>query len=193
MLLAEEPNAVIIATGAEPVAPDLPGDGSVPVVAACSADDLARVPGRPGAKLLLMDEDGYFWAAAIAEAAAARAGTGRLVVATRFFEPFRELPMVSRIATLRALDHAGAEHRTSMAPVRLETGAVVLQHYLTGREEAVEGCATLLWVGAQRARDGLYGELREAGLERTHLVGDAFAPRRVAVALVEAQTVAHAV
>jgi hypothetical protein len=48
-------------------------------------------------------------------------------------------------------------------------------------------------VGAQRARGGLYQELRDAGLERTHLVGDAFAPRRVAVALVEAQTVARAI
>jgi 2,4-dienoyl-CoA reductase (NADPH2) len=195
MLLAEAPYAVIVAAGADPVAPDLPGDGSVPVVAACSMEDLARVPERPGAKLLMMDEDGYFWASAIAEAAAARAADGGagLVVATRFFEPFRELPMVSRIATLRALDRAGAGYRTSMAPVRVEAGAVLLGHYLTGREEAVEDCAALLWVGAQRARDGLYQELREAGLERTHLVGDAFAPRRVAVALVEAQTVARAV
>jgi 2,4-dienoyl-CoA reductase-like NADH-dependent reductase (Old Yellow Enzyme family) len=195
MLLAEEPHAVIVAAGAEPVAPDLPGDGSVPVIAPCSVEDMARVPERAGAKLLLMDEDGYFWAAAIAEAAAgaaARAGS-RLVVATRFFEPFRELPMVSRIATLRALDRAGAEFRTSMAPVRLEAGSVMLQHYLTGREEAMEDCNALLWVGAQRARGGLYQELRDAGLERTHLVGDAFAPRRVAVALVEAQTVARAI
>jgi hypothetical protein len=69
----------------------------------------------------------------------------------------------------------------------------MLQHYLTGREEAMEDCAALLWVGAQRARGGLYQELRDAGLERTHLVGDAFAPRRVAVALVEAQTVARAI
>jgi hypothetical protein len=57
----------------------------------------------------------------------------------------------------------------------------------------MEDCAALLWVGAQRARGGLYQELRDAGLERTHLVGDAFAPRRVAVALVEAQTVARAI
>jgi hypothetical protein len=73
MLLAEEPHAVIVAAGAEPVAPDLPGDGSVPVIAPCSVEDMARVPERAGAKLLLMDEDGYFWAAAIAEAAAAAA------------------------------------------------------------------------------------------------------------------------
>lgn len=190
MLLAEAPHAVIVAAGAEPAAPELPGDGSVPVLAPCGPDDLARVAARPGAAIVLMDEDGYFWASTIAEAAATR---GRLLVATRFFEPFRELPMVSRIATLRALDGAGAEFRTSMAPTRIEAGAVVLRHYLTGREERVEDCAALLWVGAQRARAGLHAELRAAGLDRTHLVGDAFAPRRVAVALVEAQMAARAV
>ena len=36
MLLAERPHAVIVAAGAEPVAPRLPGDGSVPVIGARS-------------------------------------------------------------------------------------------------------------------------------------------------------------
>jgi hypothetical protein len=37
-----------------------------------------------------------------------------MIVATRFFEVFRELPMVSRIASLRALDKGGAGLRPSM-------------------------------------------------------------------------------
>jgi 2,4-dienoyl-CoA reductase-like NADH-dependent reductase (Old Yellow Enzyme family) len=189
-LLAARPHAVILATGAEAVAPELPGDGSVPVMAPTSVGELARLGMNDGRRILLMDEDGYYWAAAIAEAAAQR---GRLLLATRFFEPFREVPMVSRIATLRELDRAGAEHRTSMAPSRIERGAVVLRHYLTGREERVEDCAALLWVGAARARNGLADTLRAGGLDRVHLVGDAFAPRRVAVALVEAQAAARAV
>jgi 2,4-dienoyl-CoA reductase-like NADH-dependent reductase (Old Yellow Enzyme family) len=189
-LLAERPHAVIIATGAQAVVPDLPSDGSVPATAPGSVGDLARLGAGDGRRIVLMDEDGYYWAAAIAEAAAPR---GRLVLATRFFEPFRELPMVSRIATLRELDRAGAEHRTSMVPVRIEHGAVVLRHYLTGREERMEDCAALLWVGAAHVRNGLVEVLRTGGVDRVHLVGDAFAPRRVAVALVEAQAAARAV
>jgi 2,4-dienoyl-CoA reductase (NADPH2) len=195
MLLAERPHAVILATGAEPFVPAIEDDGSVPAIAAAEVRDLSRFRAAPGRRVVLMDEDGYYWAAAIAEAAAgllAPAG-GRLLVTTRFFEPFRELPMVSRIATLRELDRAGTEHRASMAPVAIDRGAVVLRHYLTGREERIEACGALLWVGAARARNALFAGLKDAGIERTHLIGDAFAPRRVAPALVEAQTVARAI
>lgn len=187
LLLAERPHAVIVAAGAEPVLPEIPSDGSVPLLAPTAPEQLA-IP--EGGRVVLMDEDGYFWASAVAEAAAQR---GRLLVATRFFEAFRELPMVSRIATLRALDRAGTELRTSMAAAAIERGGVVLRHYLTGREERIEDVAALLWVGAQRARNALYQRLKDSGLDRAHLVGDAFAPRRVAVALVEAQMAARQV
>ena len=65
--------------------------------------------------------------------------------------------MVSRIATLRELDAAGA--RASAPRWRRRgssAGRVVLRHYLTGREERIEDCAALLWVGAARARNGLF-------------------------------------
>ena len=191
---AHAPHAIILACGAEPVVPDLPSDGTVPVVAATGPDDLAGLT-APGDHLVLMDEDGYFWGSGIAEAAAllGRSRKQTLTIATRFFEPFRELPMVSRIATLRALDREGARLRTSMAAVRIERGAVVLRHYLTGREELVPGAAGLIWVGAQQARNRLYEELKAAGFDRTYIVGDAFAPRRLPIALVEAHTVARAV
>ena len=194
-ILAQNPHAVILATGAEPVAPAIVTDGSVPLIAAASVRDLARFRTVPVKRLVLMDEDGYFWAAAVAEAAAAlaSAGGGRMVFATRFFEPLRELPMVSRIASLRALEQSGVEHCTSMEAHRIEQGAVVLRHYLTGRELRIEDCAGLLWVGAQRVRNGLQAELREAGQERVHLIGDAFAPRRIHHALVEAQTAARSI
>jgi hypothetical protein len=80
-----------------------------------------------------------------------------------------------------------------MAAARIERGAVVLRHFLTGRDERIEDCAALLWVGAAKARDALFDGLKAAGLDRVHLVGDAFALRRVAPALVEAQTAARAV
>jgi 2,4-dienoyl-CoA reductase (NADPH2) len=195
MLLAEAPHAVILATGAQPMVPPIEEDGSVPAIAASSVGEVARLGGLSARRVVLMDEDGYYWAAAVAEAAAAQlaAAGGRLIVATRFFEAFRELPMVSRIATLRELDQARTEYRTSMAPVRIDRGAVVLRHYLTGREERIEAADALLWIGAAKARNGLFAGLKAAGIERTHLIGDAFAPRRVAAALVEAQTVARAI
>ncbi len=190
----DSPYAIIVAAGAQALPPTLPGDGSVPVIAATGPDDLKSVPSL-GRNLILMDEDGYFWGSAIAEAAAALAvGYGlSFTVATRFFEHFRELPMVSRIATLRALDEAGTDLRTSMFVDRVEDGAAVVKHYLTGREERLERTAAILWTGHQRARSGLQAQLKAAGFDRTYLVGDAYAPRRLPVALVEAHTVARQV
>lgn len=193
-VLAERPYAVVVACGAEPVAPTVAGDGSMPVLTACGPDDLKRVASL-GRNLVLMDEDGYFWGAAIAEAAAGLATSYglRLTLATRFFEHFRELPMVSRIATLRTLDETGVTLRTSAFVARAERGAAILKHYLTGREERLPDTAAILWVGAQEARSGLAAQLKAGGLDRTYLVGDAYAPRRIPAALVEAHTVARAI
>jgi 2,4-dienoyl-CoA reductase-like NADH-dependent reductase (Old Yellow Enzyme family) len=188
----DNPHAIVVAAGAEALPPPVPGDGSVPVITATGPDDLKRVPSL-GRNLVLMDEDGYFWSAAVAEAAAELARSYGLgfTMATRFFETLRELPMVSRIATLRALDNAGARLQTSMFVDRVERGAAVLKHYLTGREERIEGTSAVIWVGHQQARSGLHAELKGAGFDRTYLVGDAFAPRRLPVALVEAHALAR--
>jgi 2,4-dienoyl-CoA reductase (NADPH2) len=188
--------AFIVASGADPVAPLLPGDSSVPVVAVAGPDDLTGL-GREGQNLIFMDEDGYFWGSAAAEAALSHARDHGLTLhaATRFFEFFRELPMVSRIAVLRELDLGGAQLHTSMSVDRVESGTVVLRHYLSGRELRVDQCAGIVWAGRQTARGGeLYESLRAKGFETTTwIAGDAFSPRRLPIALLEAHQAARAI
>jgi 2,4-dienoyl-CoA reductase (NADPH2) len=193
-LIAQGFEAFVVATGAEPIAPVLEGDQSVPVVALVGPDDLAAID-RAGQTLVVMDEDGYFWGSAAAEAAlqvALKRGQ-TLHVVTRFFEHFRELPMVSRIAALRALDHGGATLHTSMAVVGSTQKAAVLRHYLTGRQLVVDNAAAIVWAGRQRALGApIYERLRELGFETTTwIVGDAFSPRRLPNALVEAHSAAR--
>jgi len=188
--------AFVVATGADHVAPALPGDGSVPVVSVAGPDDLAGL-GRSGKTLAFMDEDGYFWGSAAAEAALSHARDHGLELhaATRFFEFFRELPMVSRIAVLRELDLGGTQLHTSMAVSRIEAGAVFLRHYLTGRELRLPDCAGVVWAGRQVARGSeLYEALRARGFETTTwITGDAFSPRRLPIALLEAHQAARAI
>ena len=195
-LIAQGFEAFIVATGARPEAPALEGDGSVPVVTVASAGDLAPIE-RDGRSLVLMDEDGYFWGSAAAEAAleCTRRRGQVLHVVTRFFEHFRELPMVSRIAALRALDQGGAVLHTSMTVAASRHGATVLRHYLTGREMTLPATAGIIWVGRSAAQgSALYETLREKGFETTTwIVGDAFAPRRLPNALVEAHSAARAI
>lgn len=190
-ILAETPHAVIIATGAQAQAPDIEGDGTVPVIAPVRPEDLDLIP-KGGSQIVLMDEDGYFWGSAIAEAALKLANdTGRkLTIATRFFETFRELPMVSRIATLKVLDLGQTRLMTSTTIARAEVGGLVTSHYMSGREEVLSDVAALLWTGRQSSRSDLFTALKAAGLDRTRIIGDAYAPRRLPVALFEAHNTA---
>ncbi|MCS0499826.1 oxidoreductase [Protaetiibacter mangrovi] len=178
-VLALDPDVVVVATGAAPEAPTVRSDDSVRLV-----DDVSELPERISGGVLVFDEDGHYWAAQVAEEVARRGG--RAVVVTRFFEPFRELPSVSRIAALRSLDLAEAEIIPMHELVRFEDGTAVLCHYDSRRERVVPDVHAAVWVGPQHARSELVarvGELRP-GLP-VHLIGDARAPRRIRNAIRE--------
>jgi 2,4-dienoyl-CoA reductase-like NADH-dependent reductase (Old Yellow Enzyme family)/NADPH-dependent 2,4-dienoyl-CoA reductase/sulfur reductase-like enzyme len=177
-VLRERPDAVVIATGATPVIPEIPGDRSVPVM---TSDGIVDPTGLDGDVIVIMDEDGYFWPAAVAEAAA-RIGK-RTVFATRHYEPFREIPAVSRIATLRELDRLGVEMRPNMAVDRTINHGVVLRHYQSGREEVLANCAAIFWIGMQRPNDCLAKDLGVLGHRSVTVIGDAYAPRRLPQAI----------
>ena len=187
-VMAERPDAVIVATGATIVAPALPGDGSVPVYAfgADIPDDL------PQGLTVVMDQDGYFWPAAVTEALA-RAGR-KVVYVTRFFEPLREVHKVARISSLRAFDELGVKTYDNTTIERASKGALVLQHaFNTKHKSRLKNVAALVWLGVQQANDGLAQQLRELGVPDVRVVGDAQAPRRLASALGEGHRAARAV
>jgi 2,4-dienoyl-CoA reductase (NADPH2) len=181
-VLKEQPDAVIVATGARVLTPAVAGDGSVPVA---SFSRLAA-----GATVLVMDEDGYFWASCMTESLARRGC--KVLYVTRFLEALRELPEVTRISTLRALDELGVVLRPNMYVDRIENREVVLRNYYNSRrEERLKDIGEIVWVGAQRANDALAYELREAGLTAVHIIGDAYAPRRLGNAIAEGHRVAR--
>lgn len=179
-IAALQPDAVILATGATADAPEVDGDGSVPVLAASELPP--RRDGDPR-NVVVMDEDGYFWAAGAAESAIAAGYT--VVLVSRFFEVLRDLPVVTRIATLRALDQAGTQLRPNMAVHRVANGTVILRHYLSGREEPLADCRAVLWAGRQRSDNGLATPLRERFGSALRIIGDAYQPRRLPNALLE--------
>lgn len=184
MVLAERPDAVIVATGAIPQVPDLPGDASVPIVTMGTQSD--------GARVVVMDEDGYFWGATTTEFLARRGC--KVTYVTRFLEPFRELAEVSRIATLREMDKLSVRLLPNTFVDRTESRGVVLRHfYNTAREERIEDVDALVWVGRQTANDGIARELEDAGIKDVRVIGDAYAPRRLHNAIHEAASAASAV
>ena len=178
LILGEVPDAVVIAAGATPTLPTVVHDGSVQLVV--SLDDLDE--DLSGRTVVMFDEDGHYWAAQVAEELALRGAT--VVVSTRFFEPFRELPIVSKIAALKRLD----EHEAVILPlheiVRIVDGAVVLAHYDSRREIVLADVHAAVWVGPQVPNDSLVGELASSGVAVT-VIGDARSPRRIRNAIRE--------
>lgn len=178
-IIAACPDLVIVATGASGGSPPLVGDGSVP----CLDTNLEGL-GTTSAEqpVILFDADGHNASAAIAEYLA---GSGRAVIlATRFFEPLRGLPSVSRIAALRELSRLGVSFISNVEPVRIEHGMVVLRDRITLLESR-HPAAGLVRVGLDAPSAELVDVLRRHGIPHV-VVGDAFAPRRISDALSEA-------
>jgi 2,4-dienoyl-CoA reductase (NADPH2) len=182
------PDCVVVATGAQIITPDFESDDSVPLIASDGSIDPASLRDGP---ILIMDEDGYYWGAAVAEAAAAL--DREVILVSRFFEVLRELPIVSRITTLRSLDRRGVELRPNWSAVRIHQGGIILQNYRSGREDRIASAGGLIWVGAQRANDKLARDLSSFGVGQVHLIGDAFAPRRLIHALDEGHRAGQAI
>jgi 2,4-dienoyl-CoA reductase-like NADH-dependent reductase (Old Yellow Enzyme family)/thioredoxin reductase len=179
------PKTVLVATGATPVPLEVPGDRSIPVATGFETFP----PSLAGKHVLLSDEDGYWWGAQAAEEVVNRGG--RLTFVTRFFEPFREMPTVSRIAALRHLDRHGATVLALHEIKSMTSRAVVLQHYASRREMRIENVDVIVGIGPQAPNDGCVEELRRAGISDVRVIGDAYTPRRLRHAINEAHTVAR--
>ena len=168
--------------------PELAGDKSVPV----RSFDGTPLPGSlDGEAIVVMDDDGYAWGASAAETALQ---TGKKVfVISRNFEVLRELPSVTRIATLRNLDNGGAELVPGSVVAWADRRALIIRNVWSGREHRIENVAALLWIGMQQANSGLAAALRAGGHKNIHVVGDAYSPRRILFAIEEGNAAGRAV
>jgi 2,4-dienoyl-CoA reductase (NADPH2) len=179
------PKTVVVATGATPVVPEIESDGSIPVVSGFEtmASDLS------GQHVMVLDEDGYWWGAQAAEESIRRGA--KLTFVTRFFEPFRELPTVSRIAALRQLDGSGATVLALHQLLRVSKRTAIVQHYASTREIRIENVDLIVSIGPQVPNDACVADLRRAGIADIRIVGDAVTPRRLRHAINEAHAVAR--
>ncbi|MEJ0070684.1 MAG: FAD-dependent oxidoreductase [Pseudomonadota bacterium] len=112
-----QPDAVVIATGAEAMVPSVDSDGSVPLL--LSIRDLSDDQGDRRT-VVVVDDDGDNWACFETEQAAGRGH--RTILATRFFEVLRDLPIVTRITALKRLDEMNVELMPNIEFSRIERG-----------------------------------------------------------------------
>jgi pyruvate/2-oxoglutarate dehydrogenase complex dihydrolipoamide dehydrogenase (E3) component len=185
MIPAEAPDAVIVATGAVPRRPDVPGV-DLPGVATVEDILLGSVPGGP--RCLVLDGTGHVQAGLAADLLARQGHT--VTVAAPYHtvcdnvEPSTKEPLLERLyqgnvtlvpdAILTAIeqDETAGGFRSWFA------------NEYSGRRFAIDGVDTVVLAYGGRAVNDLYARLK-GRVPELRLVGDAMAPRSLHDALLE--------
>lgn len=187
-VLAERPEAVVVATGATPWPATLPGarDGTVGNVWDVLEGRLAV-----GASVLIYDNGEGFWqSCGLAELLAMQGKRVELV--TRLAQVGVDIPPPSLALLYRRLLSAGVEF-TTMTAVTDYRGSVVLGHNTySKREWRCEGIDTVVLMSGEKPEDGLYHALK-GRVPELYAVGDCVAPRKAGDAIREGHLVGRSI
>jgi len=186
MILAESPDAVIVATGSSPHVPALPGlDGKHVVTDWDVLLDRVEV----GERVVVVDDVHTERGLSTAEHLVDRGR--RVEVITRLFYAGQDVGVTS-IAPLYARLFA---KNVTLTPhtdlVAVEGSAVVVANAYTRAERRIEGVDTIVLSMGSRSTDTLYRALK-GKVPALHAVGDCVAPRGIHQAILEGTRVARA-
>ena len=182
-VLAERPGTVVLATGARHTAREVPGWGR-----ALTAHDVLSGASWTDRTLLVLDDDGGWTAASVAETAARAGATVHLVTAAG--TALWGVTEYSRMTAVERLRRLGVQLWTS-ARATVDHGAVHITSALVDAVTTVPDVTDVVALDPPAARDDLAAPLAEAGLS-VHVIGDAVAPRTLLEAMTEAHVVGRA-
>ena len=167
---------IVVATGAIPRRPDVPGVELPHVVDAAAVLTGASEPGR---RVVVIAEDDRPAPLAVADHLAAAGHHVRVVFQTQAPSPLTGKYTVG--AVLARLDRAGAELVAMTRVTAIESGDVHVANSYSGRRWSLGDVDTVVLACGAVPDDRLYQSLRRTGTP-TYLLGDAYAPRRMVFA-----------
>jgi 2,4-dienoyl-CoA reductase-like NADH-dependent reductase (Old Yellow Enzyme family)/thioredoxin reductase len=185
---AEEPDVVILATGARPHEPDGGRVASSPPVVSAWAVLGGHVP--VGRNVVVIDHTGQQIGCAVAELAADTGG--RAEVVSRQFHPAVDFGLTNTVSLYRRLFRKGVELTAHHDLRDIRDGLVTLFNYYNQRERRIEGIDQVVIVTSPIPNDAMLQPLRDAGLD-VRAVGDCVAPRDIEYATYEGHRVARLV
>jgi NADPH-dependent 2,4-dienoyl-CoA reductase/sulfur reductase-like enzyme len=184
-VLGADADVVAVATGAGPRRSEVPGADREFVLSAAEA---VTEPGRLGRRIVVISEDDRLAPLAIADQLA---GDGHEV--TVVHQTLAPSPLVGKYtigAVLARLDVAGVTMVPATRLVAIDDGTLTLAHCFSGRRWTVEGVDSVVLACGAVPADDLFHELRSHH-PAVHLLGDAFAPRRMVFATRQAYELAR--
>jgi NADPH-dependent 2,4-dienoyl-CoA reductase/sulfur reductase-like enzyme len=186
-VLSRAPGVVVVATGARPRVPAVPG-ADLPHVLTSVAALTGGVP--PGDRVIVVSEDDRAAPLAVADHLA---GAGYPV--TLIYQSPAPSPQVGKYSigsVLARLDAEGVRLVPMARAVAFRPGAVELAHSYSDRRWTLDGADTVVLACGSVSDDTLYHELRTRH-RAVHLLGDAYAPRRLSFATRQARDLVRAV
>src|SRR5881628_454376 len=181
-VLAERPDAVVIATGSHPYVPSVPGaDGKHVVTDRDVLADSAKV----GANVVVVvDDDDVHTQQALSTAERLLDQGKRVEVVSPLFYVGQDVGITSIAPLYTRLFTKGAVLTPHTELRAIEGSAVIVANVHAGAERRIEGVDSVVLAMGSRSTDALYRELK-GRVPELHAVGDCVAPRGVHQAILD--------
>jgi mycofactocin system FadH/OYE family oxidoreductase 2 len=188
LVLAERPDAVVVATGSTPNRGAYPGAESPGVY---DVSDVLEGRAEVGARVLIVDTLGFHEATSAAEFLAEQGR--RVEVITQTLYVGQDLGMTLDLEHwYRRARKLGIRTTPDYTVLWLEPGRAHAIHNYSGQQRVFDGLDTIVLAVPRRADDGLYKALKPE-LRELHRIGDCLAPRRAHAAIVEGERAGRAI
>ncbi len=187
MVLAGQPDAVVIATGSTPDRNAFPGaDG--PEVADVTDILAGRV--TPGRRVMIIDRLGFHEATSVAEYLAEQGCRVEIVTPTLYVG--QDLGITLDLENwYRRARQLKIVCTPNVSVLNAANGVVTAVHNYSGQIITFDPVDTIVLAVQRRADSGLYFELK-GRVPELHRIGDALAPRRAHAAIIEGERAARA-
>jgi dimethylglycine catabolism A len=170
--IGDEYDTVVIATGSRPRRLEIEG-----LAETLTPEAVLRAPAvAPGERVVIVDEDGHWAGAGLAEHLAGQGCTVDWITPAGGFA--WNVTLYSRTALQRRAGELGVKVRPFREPLRMRDGTLWIRDVINGDEEALEGVAVVVHSGPRLAEGSLAVDLISRGYRGDlWLIGDAYAPR----------------
>jgi pyruvate/2-oxoglutarate dehydrogenase complex dihydrolipoamide dehydrogenase (E3) component len=187
VVLAERPDAVIVATGSYPYVPSIPGCDGKHVV---TDRDVLSGETTAGANVVVVDDVHTQQALSTAELLLEQGK--RVEVISPLFHVGQDIGVTSIAPLYTRLYRRGVVLTPGTELRAVEGSAVIVANVYSGVERRIEGIDTVVLAAGSRSTDHLYRALR-GQVPELYAVGDCVAPRGVHQAILDATRAARAI
>jgi len=187
-VLAESPDAVVIATGSKPDFTAIPGSDGAQVA---DVTDILSGEIKPGKSVLVIDRLGFHEATSVAEYLAEQGCSVEVVTPTLYVG--QDLSVTLDLENwYRQARRLGIKCTPNHSVLSIDNGAVTALHNYSGQMTTFPRVDTIVLAIHRQTDSSLYEQL-QGKVKQLERIGDCLAPRRAHAAIIEGEQVARAI